>query len=230
LERLHAFGAALLALSIPFTAAAFTILESVPLTALGIGFVILSISILLTPAQTIPPHAVRAMMEGSVLSLEAILEEFDISEKGYYIRSPSGRIYVYVPIAGDPGPPSGEPEPSALIYKERGSEYLVLVPPASELAKSPEISGMDFESALTYVLVDLMEAADSMEVVANGFISVKLRNVKSHISAGRFKAVFGSLEASIAACLAANLLGPTRIADELEEGDDKIIILEVFGR
>ena len=230
MERLHFFGAGLLAFSIPFTIASFFLLESIPLTALGIGIMILASSMLLTPSQTIPPQAIRTMLEGSILSLEAILEEFDISRRGYYVRAPNGRVYLYVPLDENVGPPSEEVEPSGLIYREGGSRYLVLIPPASELVKTPEISGMSFESALTYVLVDLTEAADSVDVLTNGFITVRFRNVRSHVSAGRFKAVFGSLEASIAACIAANLVGPTRVVDEMEEGDDRVVILEVVGR
>lgn len=223
------FGISLLIFSIPFTVFAFLIISNIPLTALGIGLLILSISILLTPIRVVPPHAVRAVMEGSVLGLEAILEELDISERGFYVQSPSGRVYVYVPIHGEAKPPNVVSEPSGLIYKESGSEYLVLVPPASELVKSPELSGMDIESALNYVLVDLMEVAESVEVVMNHVVLVKLKKVKSQVSAGRFKTVFGSLEASIAACISANLFEITRIVNEIDEDDDKIIVLEVFG-
>jgi len=229
LEKLHLFGAGLLSFSIPFTAVSLLILENIPLTALGIGLIILAASILLTPTRSVPPQAVRAMLESSILSLEEILEEFEISKRGYYVRAPDGRVYLYVPLREDAGPPSCREEPVGLVHRESGVEYLVLVPPAAELVKSPEVSGTGFEPALTYVLIDLLEAADSLEVVTDGFITVKLRNVKSHVSAGRFKAVFGSLEASIAACIAASLLGPTRVAEELEEGDDKTIILEVLG-
>ena len=92
---------------------------------------------------------------------------------------------------------------------------MILIPPASELIKIPEISGMSLDSALTYMLVDLMEVADSIEVVSDGFITIRLKNVKSHVTAGRFKSVFGSLEASIAACLAANLIGAVKVSDEI---------------
>ena len=230
MEKLHFFGASLLTFSIPFTAVSLLILENIPLTALGIGLIILATSILLTPTRSVPPQAVRAMLESSILSLEEILEEFEIARRGYYIRAPDGRVYLYVPLREDVGPPSCREEPIGLVYRESGVEYLVLVPPAAELVKSSEVSGIGFETALTYVLIDLLEAADSLEVVTDGFITVKLRNVKSHVSAGRFKTIFGSLEASIAACIAANLLGPIRVAEEFEKGDDRIIILEVLGR
>ncbi|MEM2292246.1 MAG: hypothetical protein QXX41_03125 [Nitrososphaerota archaeon] len=228
LEKLHMFGISLLVFSIPFMISAYLLLNNTTLTALGIGLLILSVSILLTPARAIPPHAVRALLEGSVLSLEAILEEFDVSERGYYALSPNGRVYVYVPIHGKAKPPSIASEPSGLIYKEGELEYLVLVPPASELVKSSELSGMDVESALNYVLIDLMEIADSVEIIMNDLVSVKLRKVKSQISAGRFKNVFGSLEANIIACILANFLGIIRVMNEVDEDDDKIIVLEVL--
>lgn len=230
MEKLHLFAVCLLSFSIPFTAVSFLIVGSIPLTALGIGFMILASSILLTPIRSIPPQAVRAMLEGSVASLEAILEEFGIFQKGYYVRAPDGRVYLYVPLNEDLGPPAEEEEPSGLVYKKGSLSYLVLIPPAAELVKTPEVSAMSFESAVNYMLVDLMEVADSVEVVTDGFMTLRLRRVKPHVSAGRFKEVFGSLEASIVACIAANLMGVTRVMDELEEGEDKVIVLEVWER
>jgi len=229
LERIHVFGVGLLAFSIPFTATSLIILGSIPLAALGIGLAILSSSILLTPAQPIPPQAVRAMLEGSVLTLEALLEEFDISNRGYYVCASDGRVYLYVPLAKDSGPPRSRDPPSGLIHKEGASRYLVLIPPASELVKTPQISGMHLEPALSYVLTDLTEAADSVDVLTNGFITIRLRRPRSHISAGRFKLVFGSLEASIAACIAASITGLVRVVEEVEEGGDRIVVLEVLG-
>ncbi|RLF99009.1 MAG: hypothetical protein DRN49_04990, partial [Thaumarchaeota archaeon] len=171
MEKLHIFALGLLIFSIPFTVTSCIILSNIPLTALGIGLIILASSILLTPLQSIPPKAIRAMLEGSILSLEAILEEFDISRRGYYVRADDGRVYLYVPLREDGGPPTERVEPSGLIHEEGNSRYLVLIPPASELVKIPEISGMSLESALTYMLVDLMEVADSIEVMSDGFIT-----------------------------------------------------------
>jgi len=228
LEKLYIFALGLLIFSIPFTIASYIILSNIPLTALGIGLMILASSILLTPLESIPPRAIRAMLEGSILSLEAILEEFDISRRGYYVRAEDGRVYLYVPLSEDGRPPTKRVEPSGLIHEEGDSRYLILIPPASELIKIPEISGMSLDSALTYMLVDLMEVADSIEVMSDGFITVRLKNVKSHVTAGRFKSVFGSLEASIAACLTANLIGVVKVSDEILEENSKVIILEVW--
>ena len=227
MERLHIFALGLLIFSIALTITSHIILSNIPLTALGIGLMILASSILLTPLQSIPPKAVRAMLEGSILSLEAILEEFDVSRRGYYVRADDDRVYLYVPLGEDRGPPAERAEPSGLIHEEGGSRYLVLIPPASELIRIPEISGASLDSALTYMLVDLLEVADSVDVVSNGVVTIRLKNVKSHVTAGRFKSVFGSLEASIAACLTANLIGVVRVSDEILEGNSKVIILEV---
>jgi len=160
--------------------------------------------------------------------LEAILEELDISGRGFYVRAPGGRVYVYVPLSGGASPPKPLLEPSGVLYREDGSEFLVLVPPASEVARSPELRGMKLESALSYVLVDLLATAESIEVASDERVSVRLRNAKSRVLAGRFRAVFGSLEASIAACILASMYGAARVVDEVEEGGDKIIRMEVL--
>jgi len=227
LERLHLFAVGLLIFSALLTIISYFLLSNIPLAALAIGMIILAISILLTPLQSFPPQAIRALLEGSALSLEAILEEFDISMRGYYVQANDGRVYLYVPLKEGLGPPIKRSAPSGLVHVEDSSRYLSLIPPASELTKASEISGMSLESALTYILVDLTEIADAVEVTFDEVLTIRMKNVKPHVAAGRFNVVFGSLEASIAACLAASLLGPVRIIKEVEEEDSKLVILEV---
>jgi len=47
-------------------------------------------------------HSLRSLMEGSVLGLKAALEEFKISHRGYYMKTPEERIYNYNPASEVP--------------------------------------------------------------------------------------------------------------------------------
>lgn len=227
MEKMHAFGVGLTSFSAALTIWSYLILSNIPLTALGIGLTILGISIFITPPYPIPSQTIRTLLEGSVLSLEALLEELNISAKGYYVQRQDGRVYLYIPMQKDAEPPTGKTDVTGLIAQEGGKGYLVLLPPASELIKSQEISDMGLDTALNHVLVDITELTDSVDVSISELVTVRMKAPKANIGAGRFKNTFGSLEASIAACITASLIGPTKIVDEIDGEDTRIVLLEV---
>lgn len=229
MHRLHAFGIGLTSFSAAMAAWSYMIIGSIPLTALGIGLSILGISIILTPTETVNPRTIRTLLEGSVLSLEALLEEFNVSSRGYYVMATDGRVYLYVPIGGSSGPPSNPANITGLVSTSGRGRYLVLIPPGSEIVRSPEIPVMSLEDSLRHILVELTDLADGVEVEVGERVVVWLKSPRGHISAGRFKNVFGSLEASIVACMIASILGVCRVVEEREMKNSRIIILEVVG-
>ena len=203
---------------------------NIPLTALGIGLIILGISILLTPAHPVPPHTVRALLEGSTLNIEALLEELNITNKGYYVRGADGRIYVFIPIDRDSGPPIGEFEFKGLVTKVNDKRYLTIIPPSSEIVNIQELSEAEFNDALSYVLVDISELAESVETYTVGYhIVVRVKKPRGYVASWRFRNVLGSLEASIAASLLAKRYGLSKVVDEMDMEGERIITLEVFS-
>jgi len=227
LDRLNAFGLGLASFGAAFSLLAHLLLYSVPLTALGIGALILGLSLYLTPTQPVPTAAVRALLEGAALGLEALLEEMDASARGYYIAHEDGRVYVHVPLVGTE-PPESPKKPSGVVLEEDGRPFLVLLPPISELVK---VEGpVDLESSLSEILVDLTEFADSVRAVRSGrSVIVEVRRPRGGVAAGRFVRVFGSIEASIAAAVAAaSLRRPVYVASEAEEKGVKRITLRVI--
>jgi len=229
-ENLHMFSIGLILFSIPFTIISHLILLNTPLTALGIGMLILGVSILLTPINPIPSSTVRSLLEGSVLSLEAILEGFNTSSKGYYILHDDGRVYVYIPLTGQFKPPTSKTPPKSIFVEDGEAVYLVLPPPASELARFEGISDMNVEDAISHILVDVAELTSSVNIATSEGIVLELKGLRSHVAAGRFRRVFGSLEASIAACIAASILKrPIYVESEFEEEDLKRITIKPYG-
>ncbi len=225
-DRFNAFGAALASFGALFSLLSYKILSNIPLTALGIGMLILGLSICLTPTSPIPRKAVRALIEGSILNLEALLEEFDASCKGYYVPHEDGRVYVYVPLSSETGPPKVALKPRGVVVEEGGKPYLVFLPPASELVRVEGFS--DVEAAISEVLVDLTELCKSVKVVRSGDINIEVKGVRGYVSAERFKRVFGSIEACLAACVAAALSNsPVYVLSEVEEKGVKYITLRV---
>lgn len=228
MDRLHIFGVGLTIFSTILALWSYIVFSNITLTALGIGLTILGISLVLTPPHPIPPQAIRALLEGATLNIEAILEELNISTRGYYVRASDDKIYVFIPIGKDAGPPSKDLSIKGLIAKNGKSSYIVLIPPSSEIIKVPEVSEARFEDALNFVLVELAELADSIEVSTGENIVIKVRNPRSYVTAWRYRSVLGSLEASIAALLLVRDHRVARIIEELEEDGDRIIVLEII--
>lgn len=228
MDKLNVLGAGLTVFASVLTIWSYLFFRNIPLTALGIGLTILGISILLTPTNPIPPHAVRALLEGATLNIEALLEELNITNKGYYVKGVDGRVYVLIPIGRDSGPPTGEFEVKGLVAKTHDKKYLVVVPPSSEVTISQELSEAGFDDALNYLLVDLTELAESVETSHGEYVVVKIKKLKSHLTSWRFRNVLGSLEASMAASLLAKTYGVARIVNEVDVKNDRIITLEVF--
>ena len=229
MDRLSILGAGLTVFASSLTIWSYLFLMNIPLTALGIGLIILGISILLTPTHPIPPHAVRALLEGSTLNIEALLEELNITNRGYYVRGADGRVYVLIPVGRDVGPPMGEFEFKGLVAKVQDRKYLTIIPPSSEIIYVQELSEAGFDDALNHILVDLSELAESVETsIAGEYAVVRIRKPRGHVASWRFRNVLGSLEASIAASLLAKKHGIARIVDEVDMGGERIITLEVF--
>lgn len=228
MDRLVFFGFSLTSFGLVFSYFSYFIMGSVPLTALGIGCIILGLSILLTPSNPIPRRVVRALIESSVLNLEALLEEFDVKCRGYYVLGGDGRVYVYVPVSSDLKPPSQALNPRGVFVDGEGGGYLVFLPPASNLL-GLEFSG-DLESAISEVLVDLTGFCSSVRVVREAEIVVEVGGCRVDVGAERFKRVFGSIEACLAACVVARFLGrPVYVHSEVVRGDGRIIYLRFAG-
>jgi hypothetical protein len=205
----------------------YFIIVSTPLTALGIGVSIIGLSILITPINPIPTQSIRSLVENSVVNIERLLEELGVTSRAYYVPIEDGEVYVYIPLAGNESPPEKPVKPKGMTVEVNGKAFMVLVPPSANLIRVE--GGGSLEAVLSEVLVDLTEFCDSVKVGEGEVITIELNRPRASVGVGRFKRVMGSVEASIAASVAAATLGrPVHIESEVDEKSKRFITLRVL--
>jgi len=208
----HIVGYALVAFGALAAIFFWFVMGNVPMTALGIGIAVVGSSLAITPLSPVPSAIVRRMLEGSLLNIEAVLEELNVSAKGFYVPRPDGGVQVYAPMgaASIKAPPLDAPV-DGLVTKVDGSQFLVIFPPASLLMKNRDTGNgdaADLEGAISEVLVEEAGLADSVKATeGRQDVAVEISSPKSGAGAGRVKAVMGSLEAGIAAAIVARARG-----------------------
>jgi len=228
MSRANIAGTGLIAFGVVFAVFSHVLMNNVPLTAVGIGSAVLGLSFLITPEKPLPGRVTRAIIEGSALSLEMLLEELNVKTRGIYVPGEDGRVYLLVPLSGDPIPPISSINPNGMVFRDRRGEYLVLIPPASEIAKVGEY--MNVEDAITDLLVNVTELCENVKVIYEDAIYLEVKKPRTGIGAKRFEKTFGSLDASVAACTAAAMLKkPVLVASEHEERGRKLITLKVYS-
>ena len=95
------------------------ILRDDTLTALGIGIVIIGLTLISIRDE----GDISRIIEGGLANLELLLEDLDVSQKGYYF--PNGnKVNVYVALNGK----LSFPEPQGIITTQDGSSVLILHP------------------------------------------------------------------------------------------------------
>lgn len=239
------YGYGLAALGAGLAGFSWYLLQSTPMTALGIGIAVVGASIGITPTSPVPSKAVRKLLEGSMLNIEAVLEDTGATSRGYYVPETAkgkkggagsgeeerGMVRVFVPLGDDSAVPSRW-EAKGLISVIDGREYLVLHPPGALLLRNEELSG-DLESLLHAFLVEetgLVESVSASEE-AGGSVAVEFRRSRARAVSGRVRRVMGSLESGIAATVIASARGKVaRVASEedSERGDRRRVIIELI--
>jgi hypothetical protein len=222
------FGAAVAYMS-------YFLFSSVPFAALGIASVILGASALTLPELPVPPGAVRAVVHGSVLNVEALLEEFDAKEKAVYMPPVDGLSVAFIPLhSPSPSSPqagSDPPHPSfdelktasrRLVTEAGGVPLLMVFPPGAELIRSSELGdGQSLDEALQLVLEESSELCSSVKAVVTGDrLVVEMSGVKVKTEANRYLYCLGSIPTSLAGSIAAKLM-KRGVLLESEEIDDK---------
>jgi len=234
-DRVVGFGLAMAFFGVPFTAFSYLVLLSVPLTALGLACVILGATIVLTPSSPVPKKAIRAMVEGSCVNVEALLEEFNATEKAFYLPPREGRVYALVPLRSNPHLPDADKvmkAPLRVITQVGGSPGLLVFPPGSELIRLSGLSsGGGLEDALRHVLVDFVEAVESVKAVReDDRVVVDLEKPRVGTDFPNYGRVLGSLATSIAGCVLAFCLEvPVLFNEERAEGKKVRAVFRVIS-
>lgn len=233
MEKLSILGLIFLGFGVPLTIFSFFVFSNTGLVAFGLACMILGGTMVLTPWNPVPEPPIKGMLEASCVNIEALLEEFDAEERAIYLPPSNGRTYSYVPLSsGDLDLEEILSTPRRVITESGGSTGLFIFPPGGELARKAGIGAdMGLEAALSFVMVDFVEIAESVDVVEeDGMIEVRLGNPQLDTDFSIYKKVLGSIPASIAGCVTAFTLDrPVRFTDERAEGEEIIARFEVVS-
>lgn len=227
-ERGNPYAYGLVALGAGLAAFSWYLMQSTPMTALGIGIAVVGSSMAITPVNPVPTRAVRMALEGSMLNIEALLEDTGATQRCYYVRGGDGAVRAYVPLGEDRGAP-GQTQ-GGLVVNHGGSDYLVVFPPGSLLAAGEDLPE-SLEAAMDLLLVEEAGLAESLKVAEDGpRLVVEFVRPRTRTGSGRVRQVLGSLESSTAAAVAAAVKGvPVKVASEEDIGRERRrVVLELL--
>jgi len=213
------------------------ILDSTPLTALGISMVILG-AICLTLARTRPkisPEVSVILLETGLENTAAIVEELGLRAKAIYLPSSltGGHPRALIPLHSNPGLLQiGEVVPGRLIAKYGPAPddlgILVTTPGsavtgmlAAETGPSPE----ELETAITSVLAGMLDVAGGARVNMTGDrVAIEVMSPRLEQRNLWFYQLLGSPLASVVASLAAEALDKPLIIEREMPGKGKLTI------
>ena len=207
-DRYTGLGLGLLVFGAPFMLYSHYVLQMVTFTALGMACVILGSVALLTPSSPVPLAAVRVLMDGAYVNIEALLEEMDLRERAVYVPR-DGRVYCFVP--------SGEEFSLGGGVRLVRDDGVFVFPPGSELIGLVDLSVEGgVEAGLVGVLVDFLEVCEGVRAVVSGD-DVVVSFVKPVVGGDypRVRSCMGSLPVNVAGVVLAHVLGEgVRFVDE----------------
>jgi len=242
MNRFTAVGAGLVGFGAILAAFSYFVILSVPLTALGLAFVILGCVVFIFPEYLVPHQVVKGMISGAVANIEAILEEFAITQKAIYLPPREGKVYTFVPLSENPSYPKFSEivnAPKRIISSVNGHPGLFIYPPGSDVVALSGVTGEEIseegeregkvENGISHLIVDFAELASKVQVSFEGNrVFLRMRNIKLRVEAPRFTRVLGSPPASIAACVIAQVTKmPVKVVEEKEEGKWVRVVFEV---
>lgn len=217
------------------------ILESTPLTALGISLIILG-AVCFVLGRTRPkisPEVSALLLETGLENIAAIVEELGLSSKAVYLPSSmtNGQPKALIPLHLNPSlPPIERALPNRLIVKYGPNPEdlgLLITTPGSASTKMLESASAttpaEMESALSSVLTGMLDMVDTVKVGINEErVTIEVYKPQMKYERLRLYECLGSPLASIAAALVAeNLDKPTVVERELHDNNKGVIELRI---
>src|SRR5579884_306098 len=87
-------GSILAGFGIIFSILSYFVIGSIPLTALGIGCLIIGVASIMLPPNPVPKSMVREMLRNSATNIEALWKEFKVKGKVFYFPPREGKVSV----------------------------------------------------------------------------------------------------------------------------------------
>lgn len=162
-----------------FSLAAWLVVESVPLVALGLAAILIGIvALALSRAlPAIPPEASGVLLQTGLENLSALLEEIGLTTPALYLpsRLARGKPLALIPLSASGSDPSIQgPLPDRLIvsYGRRGELGLLVRTAGTTVAQlldeRPGPSTGELESAIGAALVGRLDLARGVHVYRDG--------------------------------------------------------------
>jgi len=223
-DRVAGAGLSLMVFGVVFGAYSYLVVGDSTFTALGLACVVLGSVMVLVPSNPVPLSAVRAMVEGAAVNVEALLEEYEARSQAYYLPPRDGRVYCFVPLEefSDDDLNGVLRAPIRVLVDAPGVRGLMVFPPGSEVVRIAGVSEeAGLEDALSYVLVDYLEAVNSVKAAEAGDnLIFQFKGPKMETDFPLFASCLGSATVSVAGCVAAWVKGkPVAYLGEDRVGD-----------
>jgi hypothetical protein len=236
-------GLALALAGVCLALVAHFLLESTPLSALGVSAVILG-AVSLALGRTRPrvsPEVSALLLETGLENVSTIIEELGLRSKAIYLPGSvtDGRPQALIPLHSNSSVPTfDKPLPRRLIVKygpQPDDIGLVVTTPGTAtlqmLESKPGPSAEELQDALTAVFEGMLDVADGVTVaVADKTITIDVLKPRLEYRNIRYYECLGSPIASIAAGLAAEALGkPVRVESEESGKGNSVIRLDILA-
>jgi hypothetical protein len=229
-------GLGLLLLGAALSVVSYFILESIPLTALGISAFILG-AICVALARTRPnisPEAAAILLETGIENTASIVEELGLSSSAIYIPSSVTREggSAVIPINPKTNVQIGDRIPKRLITKYGNADDdigIMVTTPGKAclriLKEKPGSTASEIEAAVTSVVYGMLDAADKAMVnIADKSVTVEMLNPRLKYRNIKFYQCIGSPLASIAATLVCEAMDKPLVIEAEKRGKGKAII------
>jgi hypothetical protein len=225
-----------------FAPTSYFILNSVPLTAVGISAVMIGFtSIALSGTRPyLSPEACQLMLKTGMENTAALLEELGLRNKAIYLPSSmrNGHPQAVIPLK--------EPENARELKDKILGRLIVRYGPGPAdmaiavttpgsmnidlLETKPGPTAGEIEAAAAYILTGVLDIANSVSVTLDGGrIDVEVRGPRMRYEDIWYHRCLGSPIASIMAAVSSEALGrPTRIVEESNVRGKSRIVLEVL--
>lgn len=235
-------GLGLLLTGLCLTPVAHFLLDSTPLTALGICLVILGAVCLVLGGSRpkISPEVSAILLETGLENISILVEELGLRSKAIYLPSSvtHGQPQALIPLHSNPPLPLiGRTLPKRLIAKYGPNPEdigLLITTPGSATTKMLELRSVstsaEMETALSSILSGVLDMVDSVRVDMTGeSVAIEVSNPQMKYNNLRLYECLGSPLASIVAALAAETLDkPIVIESEVHNEDKSMIKLGIL--
>lgn len=225
-----------------FAPVAYRVMESVPLTAIAISAIVIGIVCIALPNYRpyISPEACQILLKTGMGNTASMLGGLELKNKALYLPSSmtDGHPQVIIPLEdGDSKLIQGR-IPGRLIVRYGAAPEdmaIAVTTPGSminELLKTtPGPTPEEIESAASYILIGMLDLADSVTVSLSGArVDVLVRGARLHYEETWYCRCLGSPIASIVAAICSEALGkPVRIGKESYSHGESHITLEVLS-